>query len=370
MRIDFSLFLVSLIAALIGLLLEDITSIGLLWLSVIKYVPLLALYIKYFRKDFSSFVPILFIFFLFALSFLGGHYSMAGLLVTAMLPVVLFVYTKITFTRKQVSIIFLFTLLTLLLYSILSFSGRFSINPNQVSFRILILTVILFFCLYTNSRKRFVCYSWRGKKRVLGPPGLFLLIGVPFLLILLTGCRNSLLVYLLLMVAFVFRNRVAKWNIWGLMLFGLLVLFVVYPFVYCLLSTGFASSVDTEMMGQDIFSGREIIWTYIFAQLTDPSAFFWGNIDTTWWNKSMHNSALDIVVRYGAPAMVVVELIVYYYFKKICKIINNKYKPLLLLVLTTMVWGLNESGMFLGFSFFLFLPYCLLHSKNQQVKQG
>ena len=368
MRIDFFLFLVSLLAALTGLLMEDITSIGLQWISMIRYLALLVLYVRCFRADFSFFLPILFSVFLVSLSFLGGHYSMIGLLVTAMLPINLYVYSKISFSRREISIIQLLLLFSYFLYALIAFSGIKYINPNQVSFKILILTVILFFCIYTRTGgKRIVIHTFKGKKHVLAPPGLLTLLGLSFVLILLTESRNSLLVYILLVAAFIVRERVAKWNKWGLLLFALLILYVVYPPVYCLLSESFGgASYNTEMMGQDIFSGREYIWSYIYAQLIDPTAFFFGNIDTEWWGKSMHNSALDIVVRYGFPAMVIVELIILYYFIKYSRIINNKYKPLLCLVLVAMIWGVNESGLFLGFSFYLFLPCCILRSKNRE----
>ena len=357
------------LAALTGLLMEDITSVGLQWISMIRYLALLALYVRCFRADFSFFLPILFGVFLLSLSFLGGHYNMVGLFVTTMLPISLYVYTKITFSRRELSIIVLFLLLFYFLYVVIAFSGVFSINPNQISFKILILTVLLFFCIYTKyGGKRIVIYTFKGKKHIIAPPGLLTLLGFSFLLILLTESRNSLLVYCLLIAAFVVRDWLAKWNKWGLLLFALLIIYFVYPPVYCLLSDSFGgASYNTEMMGQDIFSGREYIWSYIYAQLTNSTAFFFGNIDTEWWGKSMHNSALDIVVRYGFPAMIFVELIILYYFKKYCRIINNKFKPLLCLILATMVWGVNESGLFLGLSFFLFFPCCLLHSKNKDI---
>ena len=370
MIIDFSLFVVSMVFALLGLLLEDITSMGIEWMAVFRYLPLLVIYIKHFRKDFSSFIPLLFSLFLFSLSFLRGHYSMSGMLSTIMLPVVLFVYTKVRFSRRQISIIALLVLASLFLYYIISLVRRHSINPNQIAFKILILTVIYFFCVHTNDRrKRIVIHTLYDRKRTIGAPGFILLFTISFFLILFTKSRNSLLVYLMLAAAFVVRERVAKWNVWGLLMFGLLVLYFVYPFVYCLLSDSFKGTADTEMMGQDVFSGREYIWASIFAQLTDSSHFLFGGIDTDWWGKSMHNSAIDIVVRYGVPAAVIIELIIFYYFKKVCLMCNNHYRPLLLLIITTMIWGLNESGLFLRLSYFLYFPYCILLSKNKGVGQ-
>ena len=370
MRLDFFLFFISLFFSLAGLLLEDVTSAGLQWIAVLKYVPLLILYAKHFRRSFSSFLPILFAVFLLAWSFLGGHYGMVAMLGTIMVPVMMYVYTRIQFSRKEISGIALLLALAFFLYIIICFVTHFRQNPNQIAFKILILTVNLFFCLYTNGRKRFVWYSESGRKHTLISPGILAILGISFLLILYTESRNSLLVFLILVMAFVFRKRVAEWNIWGWLLFVLLVLFVLYPFVYCLLSDSFKGTGGTEMMGQDVFSGREYIWVYIFAQLADTTSFLFGNIDTSWWDKSMHNSALDIVVRNGVPTMVIMELMVLFYFKRICSIIknknNNKYKPLLLLVIGTMIWGLNESGLFLGFSFFLFFPYSILHSKNEK----
>lgn len=358
MKTDALLFLISLFFALVGLLLEDVASMGLQWVSVLRYLPILVLYVKYFKSDFASFLPILFSILLFSLSYLGGHYSFLGMVVTTMFPVSLYVFTRIKLSRKQIDIAKAMLVIAYLLYIIIGFSNKFHINPNKVSFTLLILTVDIFFCAYTNS----------GGKRIAGSPGLILLLALSLVLIVLTEGRNSLLVYLMLIMAFLFRKRIDRMNIWGLIMICLLVLFMLYPFVNCLLSDGAKySSQNTEMMGQDIFSGREIIWSYIFAQLTDASAFCFGRIDTEWWGKSMHNSALDIVVRYGVPTMVVVELIILYYFKRLSTIINNPFKPLLILIIVTMIWGVNESGIFLGLSFFVFLPYIILHSKNSEV---
>lgn len=355
--VDFVLLLISLFFSLTGLLLEEIVSIGAV-VSILRYFPILILYIKYFRWNFASILPILFSFFLFSLSYLGGHYSFLGMVVTMMLPVSLFVFTRVRLSRKQIDIIKAMLVIAYMLYIIISFSGIFNINPNQVSFTLLVLTVDIFFCAYTNS----------GGKRIAGSPGLILLLALSLVLIVLTEGRNSLLVYLMLIMAFLFRKRIDKMNIWGLIMLCLLILFILYPFVYCLLSDGAkSSSQSTEMMGQDIFSGREIIWSYIFAQVSDPSYFYYGGIDTEWWGKSMHNSALDIVVRYGVPTMVVVELVILYYFKRLSTIINNPFKPLLILIIVTMIWGVNESGIFLGLSFFVFFPYSILHSKNGVV---
>ena len=369
MKLDPFLFFVSLFFSLAGLLLEDVTSAGLQWVAILKYIPMLILYIKYFDWSFASFLPLVFAIVLLLLSFGGGHYSMAGILVSVMLPVTLFVYTKLTFTRRQISIMVLMFFAAYFLYVIIGFFTHNNINPNQISFKILILTVILFFGIFAkDGGHRLVIHTYNGRKRILGPPGLSFFLVLSLMLILITECRNSLLVYLILIAAFVVKDRVAKWDKWGWILFGLLVLYVLYPFVYCLLSESLHHTANTEMMGQDVFSGREIIWSYLLMKVTtDPTAFFFGDIDTEWWGKSMHNSALDFLVKYGVPIMVIMELIVLFYFNKICSTIKNKYKPLFLLVIGTMIWGVNESGMFLGFSFYLFLPCCILRSKNKSV---
>ena len=359
MKIDSALFFISLFFTLVGLLLEDVSSIGLQWLSVFRYLPILLLYIKYFNRSFPFILPILFAVFLLLLSYRGGHYSAPGLFVTIMLPVSIFVFTRIRFSTKEISIMAIMMTLTYFLYVIIILSNHFDINPNQESFKVLILTAGIFFCKYTNSRNT----------RISSMPGLCAILGISLFLILYTESRNSLLVFLLLVLAFICRRKVAKMNVWGIIMLVVLILFILYPFTYCLLSNNLHnSSQNTEMLGQDVFSGRQYIWSYIFAQLVDPSAFFYGGIDMEWWGKSMHNSALDIVVRYGVPTMVAVLLMVLYYFKRVSTRIQNRNKPLLLLVVTAMIWGLNESGLFLGFSFLLFMPYSILLSKNSETR--
>ena len=360
--VDFVLLFISLFFSLSGFLLEEIVSMGAVF-SILKYFPILILYIKYFRWDFASILPILFSLFLFSISSLGGHYSFLGMIVTMMSPVSLFVFTRIRLSRKQIDIVKVMLVTAYLFHIFITIivPNNIYINPNRSSFTLLILTVDIFFCAYIN----------RGGKSITGSPGLIMLLVISFFLIVLTKGRNSLLVYLMLIMAFLFRKWIDKMNIWGLIMFCLLILFILYPFFYCLLSDSATySSQNTEMMGQDIFSGREIIWSYIFAQLTDASAFWFGGIDTEWWGKSMHNSALDIVVRYGVPTMVVMELIVLYYFKRFCTIINYSLRSLLILVIVTMIWGLNESGIFLGLSFFVFLPYGILHSGGVESRKA
>lgn len=359
MKTDFFLFFFSLLFSILGLLLEDITAMGLQWVAVLRYFPILILYVKYFNRSFAAIAPILFAVFLFLLSALGGRYNFIGMVVTMMVPISLYVYTRIRFSRRQISIMSIMMTCALLLYVVIVFSNHFDINPNQESFKVLILTVGIFFCKYTNGKT----------KNILNSPGLCFLLLLALVVILYTECRNSLLVYILLVMAFVFRKKVAKMNIWGLIMITVLALFILYPISYCLLSDNLRnSSQNTEMLGQDVFSGRQYIWSYIFAQLTNSSSLYFGNIDMEWWGKSMHNSALDIVVRYGVPTAIAVMLIIFYYFKKVCSMVNNKYKPLLLLIVVTMIWGINESGIFLGFSFFLFMPYCILLSKNNEVR--
>ena len=58
---------------------------------------------------------------------------------------------------------------------------------------------------------------------------------------------------------------------------------------------------------------------------------------------------------------------IYFYFNKICNLCQEHLRPLLLLVLVAMIWGLNESGLLMGYSYFLFLPFCLILSKQKEL---
>ncbi len=352
MKLEYLLFCISLFFSLVGLLLKDVAPAGQMIISVFKYVPLLLLYFRNLRKDFSCFLPVLYTLLLIALSFIGGQpYGIAGMLVVIMVPVSLYVFNRITFTRKQIQIIQWMLSLAFIGYVLLSFVFRSRLNPNQVGFTYLILFLDIFICAYTNGK---------GSSNKV----FYITLGlITFLLILFTRSRTSLLVFLMIPVAFFFRKKVKNM---GLILWVILILYLVYPFVYCLLAgdTALRASHDTMMMDQDIFSGREIIWSYVITELTNPSVFWFGGIDTEWWGKSMHNSAIDIIARYGIPTLIMMYAVIVHYFKRATTLINNKYKSLLVLVLVTMIWGANESGMLLGFSFFLFLPYCILHSKN------
>lgn len=352
MKTDFLLFSISLFFFLLGLLLKDVAPSVSLIIAFLKYVPLLVLYIKHLRNNFSSFIPLLFALFLIALMVIGGqNYGVSGLLVAIMVPVSLYVFTCITFTRKQIQIMQWMLLLTYLVYIAISLYFRNSLNPNQVGFTFLILSLDIFTCAYTNNK--------RGKNNVF----LLAFTLCTLLLILYTESRTSLLVFLMLPFAFIFRKKVTKTM---LILWIVLILYLLYPFVYCLLAgdTALRASQDTTLMNQNIFSGREIIWSYVITELMDPAPFWFGGIKTEWWGKSMHNSGIDIIVRYGVPALVFLFLTVSHYFKRIRSLVNNEYKSLLLLILVTMIWGTNESGLFLGFSFFLFFPFCIIHSKN------
>lgn len=358
MKADSICFFVSILFSLIWLLLKDVISSGLQLIALLRYVPILLLYAKFFRKGIPSFLPILFGLFLMLLRIIGNNeYDYLGLLVLTMVPVSLYVFSKIKFTRKQVGLIKSMFFLSFVLYVALSVLKREIVNPNQIGFTYLILFVNFFICSYINSNSKDDKLS----------PVLVVFWGIVFILILLTESRNSLMVLVLLPIAYYFRKKIDCGNRLVLLLIGILILYLVYPWVYCLLAynSSFRASQGTEVMNQDIFSGREIIWSYVYNELTHPSFFLYGGIDTEWWGKSLHNSALDIVVRYGVPTMIVLSLVIVYYFKIVYSLIRNKFRPLLLLVLVTMIWGIHESGMFLGYSFFLFLPYSLILSKNR-----
>lgn len=351
-KIDFLLFTISLFFFLMGLLLKDVAQSVSLIIAFLKYIPLFVLYVRHLRNNFSAFIPLLFALFLIALMVIGGQiFSISGLLVAIMVPVSLYVFSCITFTRKQIQIIQWMIFFAFLIYIAISLCFRSILNPNQVAFTFLILSLDIFICAYTNKK--------RGKNSVFLP--VFVLSTL--LLILYTESRTSLLVFLMLPFAFIFRKKVTKTM---LILWIILILCLVYPFVYCLLAgdTALRASQDTTLMNQNIFSGREIIWSYVITELMEPGPFWFGGINTEWWGKSMHNSAIDIIVRYGVPSLVVLFFIVSHYFRRINSLVNNEYKSLLLLVLVTMIWGTNESGLFLGFSFFLFFPFCIIHSKN------
>ena len=355
MKVDSVLIFISLLFSFAWLVLKDVVTSNLLWIAVLRYVPLLLLYAKYIQWSFRAVVPILFPVFLIIFSIIGdSNYSLQGLLVVAMVPTCLYVFSKITFSHREIRILLLLVFLSYLSYLVVSLLYWNSINPNQIGFTFLILSLILFFCTYTNM----------SSKNAMTSLFIIVLIITTLVLILFTRSRNSILVFLLLPVAFLFRKRFEKYQVaivWMVMIF-----YFVYPWVYTQLaySSSFSSSQDIVLMDQDVFSGREIIWSYVYSQMRNPSVFFFGGIDTEWWGKSLHNSAMDIIVRYGVPSMVALSLIIVFYFKNFFKSINNKYKSLLLLMLIAMIWGLNESGMFLGYSFFLFLPYCIIHSKK------
>ena len=358
MKIDSILFFISLFFSLVWLLLKDVTSSSLFWLAVLRYLPILVLYVKYFRKSLPAYVPIIFVLFLLVLAIVGDtKYSIQGLFVVAMVPITLFVFNNITLSSRQLSHAVLMLLFAYFGYIVVSVINRAYINPNLIAFTYLILSLLLFYCVYLNQKTTNVVITLL----------IVALALITILLIIYTESRNSLLVFLMLPVAFAFRKGMNKYM--KLLLWIVLILFIVYPWIYCQFSENYAfrSTQNTELLKQDFFSGREIIWSYVINELRNPSYFYFGGIDTEWWGKSLHNSALDIVARYGVPSMIVLGLIIVYYFNHICSLIENKYKSLLVLVLVAMIWGINESGLFLGYSFFLFLPYCIIHSKNKKV---
>lgn len=361
MKVDSVLIFISLLFSFAWLVLKDVASSGLLWIAVLRYVPLLLLYAKYIQWSFRAVLPILFPVFLIILSIIGNSsYNIQGLLVVAMVPTCLYIFSKITFSHREIRILLLLVFLSYLSYLIISFLYIRIINPNQIGFTFLVLSLILFFCAYTNMSRKDAMTSLL----------IIVLFVVTFVLILLTRSRNSILVFILLPIAFFFRNRFEKY--FGVILWVVMILYFVYPWVYTQLAYGssFISSQDIVLMDQDVFSGREIIWSYVYSQLKNTSIFLFGGIDTDWWGKSLHNSAMDIIVRYGVPSMIALSFIIILYIKLFFKGINNKYKSLLLLVLVAMIWGLNESGMFLGYSFFLFLPFCIIHSKNSRTDKN
>lgn len=352
MKSDSILFFISLVFSFVWLAIKDVTSSSMIFLSFLRYIPIIILYVKYFKWTYSAIIPVLFMLAMFALYQLSEcEYSVAGIIVTGMLPTYLYIVNRVKLSHNQISFVALLTILTLTFYVLLSYNNN-SINPNQVGFTYLILTVIILICLLLN-------YAKSTKRNIF----ISILLVVCFFLILHTESRNIFLIFLLIILSYYFKEKFA--NYLSLLLLIILIVYILYPWVYCQLANNFIFRVanDTNFMGQDVFSGRNIIWNYIFNQLRYPSVFLFGGIDTEWWGKSMHNSALDIVTRYGVPTMLVLFLIIIFYFRESLALISEKYKSLLIVILVTMIWGVNESGIFLGYSYFLFLPLCLIRSK-------
>lgn len=352
MKSDSIMFLISLFFSLVWLVIKDVTSSNMIGLSLMRYIPILILYVKYFKWTFTAIIPALFMLAMFALYLFSGYeYSLAGIIVTGMVPTYLYIVNRVKLSHNQISLVALLSLLALAFYVLLSYNNN-RINPNQVGFTDLILTVILLFCLllyYANSAKRNIFISF--------------LLAVCLFLILHTESRNSLIIFILVISSYYFKDKFT--NYLRLLLLVILIVYILYPWVYCQMANNytFRTANDTNFMGQDVFSGRHIIWNYIFKQLQYPMTFLFGGIDTEWWGKSVHNSALDIVTRYGVPTTLVLFLIIIFYFRESLALISEKYKSLIIVILVTMIWGVNESGLLLGYSYFLFLPLCLIRSK-------
>lgn len=352
MKSDSILFFISLFFSLVGLLVKDVTSSNMIEVSLLRYIPILILYIKKIKWSYAAVLPILFWFGMFALYRISWcQYSIPGMLVIGMLPVYFYVYNRITFSHDEISFIILLFVLAYLAYVVIS--DNHSINPNQVGFTFLILSVDIFICIFVNY-----------PNSVIKNFSILFLLFTTFLLIINTESRNSLMVFLIVIVSFFFKGRVMKYK--SLILFVILILYVLYPWIYCIYAEYYRYGLvnDTKVMGQDVFSGRQYIWVYILYRILDPAYFWFGGIDTEWWGKSNHNSALDIITRYGVPSLILFFSIMYFYFIESFKLVTGKYKSLLLLILVTMIWGMNESGLFLGYSFFLLLPISILRSKR------
>ena len=355
MKSDSILFLISLFFSFVWLVVKDVTSSSMMVLSILRYLPIIILYIKYFKSTYAAIIPVFFLLALFTLYlFSENEYSVAGMIVTGMFPTYLYVVNRVKLSRDQISFVALLAILAYVFYVLISYNfiNEVSINVNQVAFTYLIFTVIILICILSN-------YAKSIKRNML----ISILLVVSSFLILYTESRNSILVFFLLLFSVIFKGKLTKHL--NLILLIILIFYILYPWVYCQMAKNFffRYTNDTNFMGQDVFSGRNIIWNYIFNKLRYPSTFLSGGINTDWWGKSMHNSALDIVTRYGVPTLLALFLIILFYFRESLALISNKFKSLLIIILVTMVWGVNESGLFLGYSYFLFLPLCFIRSK-------
>ncbi len=353
-KTDFLLLFISFVFSLLWLLLKDVESSLSIVVTLLRYIPILFLYIKYFRPKFDAILPILLLLYSVFLYLFGGYsYNWQTMLVLVMIPITLFVYCQLALSKQEISLIVLSSIVSFFIYFIIS--NRFYINPNQVAFVFLVLFLIIFNGQFLNSK-------YQDRMTL----AMAIIIIISLIAIYRTESRTSLMVFLLIPIAFLFKKRFKNLKLiyWIIVVMG-----VLYPWVYCQFASDYSwrYNVNTNLMDQDIFSGRQIIWNFIFSQLGDSSHFWFGGMDTSWWDKSMHNSSLDIISTFGVPTFVILVFVIYFYFNKICNLCQEHLRPLLLLVLVAMIWGLNESGLLMGYSYFLFLPFCLILSKQKEL---
>lgn len=172
--------------------------------------------------------------------------------------------------------------------------GENNLNPNSMGFFLLI-----FYCILI------VDYSYTKKKRKLFL-ALILVILQEFYL-----CRSSMLFSILFALSVVVSNYFnIKFKHKALIITIILVLQLYFTYFYSIILYESIGKNNLIIFGKDIFTGREVIWSDAFKQISGNLFFGIGNAFTSTLNingefmTNLHNSTLAILLNFGVIGLV------------------------------------------------------------------
>ena len=182
-----------------------------------------------------------------------------------------------------------------------------NLNPNSMG-----LFLFVFYCIFI------VDFSYTKKKRKLFL-ALVLVILQEFYM-----CRSSILFSILFTLSVFISNYFnIKFKHKGLIITIILVLQLYFTYFYSIILYESIGKNNIIMFGKDIFTGREVIWSDAFKQIGGNLFLGIGNTFTSTLNingeymTNLHNSALAILLNFGAVGLISTIIICgHLFFKK------------------------------------------------------
>lgn len=190
------------------------------------------------------------------------------------------------------------------------------LNPNGMGFFLLMIFCYIFTMFLCGNKKRYLFIS------------ILILVAQVFYL-----SRNSLLFSVFYaLAAYISKKFNYNFTYKGTIVVFLLLFQIFFVYFYSHTLFNMIGKGNLLIFGKDIFTGREVIWSEAFNQLSSDWLFGIGNTFVSSWlldgkpTTNLHNSALAILVNFGFFVLLYVSLVIGFLSKRI----KSKYTFLFL----------------------------------------
>ena len=182
------------------------------------------------------------------------------------------------------------------------------INPNTAAF---IITVTCFFITIWSERTQYSI-----------PTKVFLYTLTAFA-VYHTRSRSSLIAFVIVVLTEIFlKKKISHSKAIAIILaISIVLIGTAFPFVYVNVYQDKTVETDVEIMGKNVFSGREDIWIHVQNYLrANKSAYLWGiGYNTDLYSRgsfNLHNAYLQLFAQYGALVLILYMIYILYLISK------------------------------------------------------